>query len=104
MEDKEIYLRELNLPTDVIENSWDYIPFYGKLTGDPTEIIVITQYKREVFSGTVCHLKGDTIFDMPKFNPIKCHNPKTIKEIDGIKYTMACLAEKNDYPVTNWLY
>lgn len=104
MEMKTISLTELNLPEDVLNNSWDdNIPLHGELTGDATEIIVITQYKREVFSGTVCHLSEGKITDMPGFNHIRCHNSRTIKEINGMKYTMACLSERKEYPISNWL-
>ena len=111
----EIDLKEIGLPEDVIKNSWlSKIPLYGKLKNDPNEIIVITQYKREVFIAWVCHLsKGykwrngkeecPVILDMPGFNKIRCCNPHTIKEINGIRYTMACISEKMDYPVSNWL-
>ena len=111
---KTINLKEINLPEDVIFNSGgEDIPLKGSLTGDPNEIIIITQFRREVYSGTICHLeKANTnhdayvIRDMPGFNEI--HIPHTFTDrihvFDGVKYIMACLAEKNDYALANWLY
>ena len=114
IEEMEINLREIGMPEDVIfETGSETIPLKGNLTGDPSEIIVITQFRRMLYSGTVCHIeKGNTnqdayvIRDMPGFNEI--HMPygfqNRIHEFDGIKYTMACLAEKNDYALANWIY
>lgn len=34
---------------------------------------------------------------------IPLHGELTGKEINGVKYTMACLPERKDYPISNWL-
>ena len=115
----KINLVKIGMPDDVIINSGDTeITLNGKLSGDPNEIIVITQFRREVFSGTVCHISngytkrngGDpckVILDMPGFKKIIIPDDDThyVKKIGGVKYTMACLAEKDDdNSLANWLY
>lgn len=104
------------LPEDVVENSGIAIQLIGILTGEPDEIVVITQLGRAVGSAYVCHLSngydkrnmGDPckcILDMPGFPKIKITQDFLIKEMDGIKYTMACMAEKDfDSARANWLY
>lgn len=113
---KTINLKDINMPDDVIFNSGDEIVLNGTLTGDPDEIIVITQFWREVFSGTVCHISHgyetrngnkqcDIILDMPGFNKLVIFDPSDVYKFDGIQYVMACLAEK-DWPMShvNWIH
>lgn len=112
----KIKLKEINMPEDVIINSGYEISLNGKLTGDSDEIIVITQLRREVFDGYVCHISHgytkrnggnpiDMILDMPGFKKIIIYGPELrVHEFGGIKYTMACLAEKEmDVAFANWL-
>lgn len=109
-------ISELNLPEDVIKNSGVGVELIGEITGAEDEIVVITQLGRFVSTAHVCHLlNGYTernggspckiILDMPGFNKIVVRKDFLIKEFNGIKYTMACLAEK-DFVNTaaNWLY
>lgn len=114
----KINLIKIGMPDDVILNSGDTeITLNGTLSGDPNEIIVITQFRREVFSGTVCHISNGytkrnggnpckVILDMPRFKKIIISDDNHyVKEFAGIKYTMACLAEKDyDISFANWLY
>lgn len=104
------------LPNDVVENSGFAVQLIGKLIGEPNEIIVITQLGRTVGTAYVCHLSNGydkrnmgnpckCILDMPGFPKIKITQDFLIKEMDGIKYTMACMAEKDfDFARANWLY
>ena len=118
---KTINLKEIGIPDDVVFNSGgDEVVLNGHIYGDPDEIVVITQLGREVFSGTVCHIshgyetrngnkRCDMIVDMPGFNkiiiPYDGHEEFCIKEFNGIKYTMACLAEKDlSASLVNWMY
>ena len=110
----EINLRKIKMPDDVIfETSSDTIPVKGNLSGDPDEIIVITQFRRRLYSGTVCHLERGSgmnfdlyiIRDLPGFKEIRIPQEDWIYEFDGVKYIMACLGEKEaDYSLSNWLY
>lgn len=102
------------LPNDVVKNSGITIKLIGEITKEPNEIIVITQLGRIVFEGYVCHLVykkrklGEChkyILDMPNFPKIKIPKDFLVKELNGIKYTMICLEDKNlDYAMANWLW
>lgn len=104
------------LPDDVVENSGFAVQLNGEITGDPDEIIVITQLGRTVGAAYVCHLSNGygrrnggkpckCVLDLPGFPKLKIEQDFLIKERDGIKYTMACMAEKNfDYARANWLW
>lgn len=103
------------LPGDVINNSGSSIPMHGKLMGDSNEIVVITQLNRTVRKAYLCHLSKkvdectkepyDCILDMPGFKEITIDQKNCVKNIDGIRYTMACLREKNyTQSRANWLW
>ena len=104
----------LNLPDDVIENSGDAIMFmgYDKITDDPNEIIVITQFGRMIGTAFLCHLEHPKdpeciyeINDIPDYPVMKIKRDWSIKEINGKKYTMVCMDSKDfDYCRPNWLY
>ena len=102
----------LNLPNDV--HAPETIDIVGTLSGDDDEIIVIKHLRRELFAEAhVCHLfegpYGYGIYGMPYFRFIKIGNPDNIKKIDGINYTMACIAENifnrdcKGFGLANWL-
>lgn len=113
-----ISLKDINLPDDVIENSGEYIPLIGELTGDESEIIVITQTYRCVEKAYVCHITEGRetpqhittckfIDDIPGFPRMIIRNEMefVIKTIDNIKFVMACLQDKEyDKARPNWLY
>jgi len=104
------------LPDDVVENSGPHIPLYGEIKGNPNEIVVITQLKRQVFSANVCHISDkhteesindsyEYVLDMPGFKKIKLSSSNCIHEQGGVKFVMACLTEKDHEPALgNWLY
>lgn len=112
-------ITKLGLPEDVIKNSGNTISLNGELTGDSDEIVVINQLKRKVYSANVCHLSNGyesresdipckVICDIPGFPKmvIKSYlEDVCIQTINGVKYTMACLIEK-DYDTVrpNWLW
>lgn len=108
-------LKKLKLPKDVIENSGSSVNLVGKLTGAEDEIIVLTQFCRTVGTAYVCHLSDGydsencdipckVISDIPDF-PKMIIKDVSIKNINGVRYTMACLADKDfAEAVANWLY
>lgn len=97
------------LPNDVVDNSGYFIELFGNYTGNKDEIIVITQLGRTVGAAYVCHLSSNgyynCVFDLPDFPTLIIKQNICIQERDGVKYTMACVAEKkNDYAMANWLW
>ena len=107
-----LYLGDINIPEDVIENCGvNVIPLLGEIKDKDNEIIVITQLKRAVYNAEVCHVCKR--FQETKYNYVPSlsgfsgalllKNP--VKEFDGIKYTMVCLADKElDIVENSWLY
>ena len=114
--DLEFIIIDGFLPEDVVKNSGIAVQLIGKLSGEPNEIVVITQLGRSVGTAYVCHLSNGydkrnignpckCILDVPGFPKIKITQDFLIKERNGVKYTMACMAEKDfDSSRANWLY
>lgn len=107
-----LYLGNLNMPEDVIKNiGTNVIPLSGEIKDKNNEIIVITQLKRAVYNAHVCHVcrsfeetKYDYVPDVPGFSGVLLLR-NSVKEFDGIKYTMACLIDKElRVAINNWLY
>ena len=112
-------IEELGLPKDVVENSGMGVQLVGEITGDNDEIIVISQLGRRVGTAYVCHLSNGyerrnknlpckVICDIPNFPKlvIASHMEHIlIREINGTKYTMACLADSElESARANWLH
>lgn len=110
-----INLEDIKLPKDVIANSGDTIPLFGDINNEENTIVVITQLGRKVINAYVCTLSSElrkdigeclVIRDLPGFDAIWMPRPDlNLKEFNGIKYTMACVADIGfDFPRANWLY
>ena len=105
-------LRDLELPEDVIKVSGPgMLTLFGEVKDKENEIVVITYRNREVFTAEVRHMcrkYEDTKFNFVNhvsgfFGTLLLKNP--VKEFDGIKYTMACLADKElDIVENSWLF
>ena len=111
---KIIDLRKLELPNDVwFENQ--FIDLEGTPTGADDEIVVLSQIGRMVTRAYLCHLskgyrhrRGDekipVVLDYPQLKKLKITKPcLNVHTFNGIKYTMACLADK-EYGNANWLF
>lgn len=121
-----IFTADLGLPEDVRYNSPDFLMLNGDIKGDDNEIIVITQFKRQVFNATVCHyliepayegaeefkIFHKVIRDMPGYSPIIIKDKNigiTVKRIRGVLCTMVCMGDldygiKPDSHMPNWLF
>lgn len=111
-----ISLVELGMPEDVIASSGVEVPLYGDVTGADDEVIVIEQFKRQLYNAYVCHLDLENdginayhvINDIPEYpkmvfkNLVSTHG---LKEIDRHKFTMICKQDAEyEQARPNWLY
>ena len=109
-----IDLKKLSLPDDVVSNN-DLVELVGTPTGSDDEIIVLSQIRRAVTKAYVCHVangykhrRGDeaipVVLDYPRLKKLRISNPRLdIHTFNGVKYTMACLADK-ETGTANWLW
>ena len=107
-------LKNIELPCDVLANN-DQVELVGTPTGSEDEIVVLSQIRRSVTKAYVCHIsngykhrRGDEaipiVLDYPRLKKLKISNPRLdIHTINGVKYTMACLADQN-IGNANWLW
>lgn len=100
-------LRALKLPADVLFESGEFIEINAEPSGWTSEIVVISQLKRKVYNAHICHIENDgKVHDCPFIDypfEVGAHH---LCVVDGIKYTMVCLAQKEKSAIhpTNWLY
>ena len=111
---KILNLQNIGLPRDVLENN-DLVELVGTPTGSDDEIIVLSQIRRAVTKAYVCHIangykhrRGDeaipVVLDYPRLKKLRISNPRLdIHTFNGVKYTMACLADK-ETGTANWLW
>lgn len=103
-------LSDLELPEDVLENSPESIMvYYGRSTNSGDLVILLTQYKRVVFSaavGSITHnykTGNDEIRDA--FGaPTVIVKPQSLKTINGINYTMFCVSDQYDIEAFDLYY
>lgn len=114
-----INLDELKVPKDVKSDIGRTLELIGELKGTADEIIVITYLGRNVIDAFVCNVHKDYVFpdddsmesviynipNYPKLVVQKHMWNVAVKEINGIKYTMANLADKDLTAVAvSWLF
>ena len=112
-------ISKLELPWDVISQSGTSIPLFGTITGSKDEIIVMEQYRRNIYCAQVCHLEKipEGFSDNYKITDLYGYpdmiiknnyvfNNEYVKSIGSIIYTMVCISDRNNheccYP--NWLF